>query len=449
MKRNRTAIPIAGIALLALAGCSGGGSDVRVAPATTATVQEIVEAPAQVTAKASAVVSAPADGRIVELDVQPGEQVAAGQVLGRIDSPSARQRLAQAQQALAAAGPASPGKVPTGSLAGAKKQSDQAARQAFDAARQAARSVSDPALQAALLAQADAAEKAYQGASATAQQAIDAVNRGVGSVTQAFSALGAAQRSQAESAVQLAQTTVDSLTLKAPIAGTVQLGGSSAGSATSGLDLSSLAGGQLPDSLAGQLAGGDGGTGGSQRQPQGDIGVGTLVSSGTPVVTLVDVSELGLAADVDETDILLVQQGQAATVELDAVPGGSYPATVRSIDLQPTASSRGGVSYRVHLTLGGGQVDRHAAPVPRPGMSAVARLRVRTAADAVSVPSSALVRDGGRDAVWLVRDGRAQRHRVVVGVQGESRVAIASGLKRGDRVVVRGADKVSTGQKVS
>jgi RND family efflux transporter MFP subunit len=144
-----------------------------------------------------------------------------------------------------------------------------------------------------------------------------------------------------------------------------------------------------------------------------------------------------------------VQQGQAATVELDAVPGGSYPATVRSIDLQPTASTRGGVSYRVHLTLGAGVVRGHAAPVPRPGMSAVARLRVRTAADAVSVPSSALVRDSGGDAVWLVRDGRAQRRRVAVGVQGESRVAIDSGLKRGDRVVVRGADKVSTGQKLS
>jgi HlyD family secretion protein len=434
---------------MALGGCSGGGSDIRVAPATTATVQEIVEAPAQITAKASAVVSAPADGRIAELDVQPGQQVTAGQVLGRIDSPSARQRLSQAQQALAAASPASPGKVPTGSLAGAKKQSDQAARQAFDAARQAARSVSDPALQAALLAQADAAEKAYQGASATAQQAIDAVNKGIGSVTQAFSALGTAQRSQAQSAVQLAQTTVDSLTLKAPIAGTVQLGGSSASSATSGLDLSSLTGGQLPDSLAGQLPGGTSGTGATPQQPQGDVGVGTIVGSGTPVVTLVDVSELGLSADVDETDILLVQQGQAATVELDAVPGGSYPATVRSIDLQPTASARGGVSYRVHLTLGAGVVRGHAAPVPRPGMSAVARLRVRTAADAVSVPSSALVRSGGDDAVWLVRDGRAQRRRVVVGVQGESRVAVDSGLRRGDRVVVRGADKVSAGQKVS
>ncbi len=57
-------------------------------------------------------------------------------------------------------------------------------------------------------------------------------------------------------------------------------------------------------------------------------------------------SSLSLAADVDETDVFLVKPGVKAEAELDAVPGGRYPATVASVGLSPTQSARGGVSYR-------------------------------------------------------------------------------------------------------
>ena len=58
-------------------------------------------------------------------------------------------------------------------------------------------------------------------------------------------------------------------------------------------------------------------------------------------------------------------------------------------------------------------------------MSAVAHLRVRTAADAVAVPAAAVFTADGGDAVWLVRDGQAVRQQVTVGVQGEDLVQIA------------------------
>ena len=78
-------------------------------------------------------------------------------------------------------------------------------------------------------------------------------------------------------------------------------------------------------------------------------------------------------------------------------------------------------------------------------MSAVADLQVRTARDAVSVPASAVVRDGNRDAVW-VQDGRVARRRVVtLGTQGEDVVEVSKGLLAGERVVVRGADRVRDG----
>src|SRR5438874_1636855 len=177
--------------------------------------------------------------------------------------------------------------------------------------------------------------------------------------------------------------------------------------------------------------------------------VGTPVGAGTAIATVVDTSALGLLAEVDETDVLLVAPGVTAQVELDAAPGAGYDATVGSVDVLPTTSSQGGVAYRVRLSLGAGRYDDgRPAPTPRPGMSAVAHLAVREAQNAVTVPAAAIVRVDGHDNVWLVRDGRAQRVQVSLGVQGPDRVQVVSGVAPGDRVVIKGADRVKTGQSL-
>jgi len=197
---------------------------------------------------------------------------------------------------------------------------------------------------------------------------------------------------------------------------------------------------------------GSSGTGAAGTLPgvDGSVPAGGRVSAGTPILTLVDTSQLGLLAEVDETDVLLVAPGMSARVELDAATGASYAATVRSVDVLPTQSTRGGVAYRVRLSLGAGQYDGgRPAPTPRPGMSAVTHLQVRQAAEAVTVPAAAVFTADGRDAVWAVRDGQAEQVPVTVGVQGQDVVQIVSGLSEGQQVVVRGTDQVQTGQHLS
>jgi HlyD family secretion protein len=229
------------------------------------------------------------------------------------------------------------------------------------------------------------------------------------------------------------------------VAGVVQLGGVAA---SGGPSLTDLLG-----SASGGLAGGAGGgssSGGAAAGPGVDpaAAIGGRVGPGTPIVTVVDNSELGLLADVDETDVLLVKPGITASVELDAAPGNRYEATVRSVDVLPSASARGGVSYHVRLTLGAGRNGTDPAPTPRPGMNAVAHLAVRSVAGAVTVPAAAVFSADGRDTVWVVRAGKAARVPVSVGVAGQDRVQVVSGLTDSDRVVVRGADRVRAGQQL-
>jgi HlyD family secretion protein len=183
--------------------------------------------------------------------------------------------------------------------------------------------------------------------------------------------------------------------------------------------------------------------------PSGIVSAGSPVSDGDPILTITDTSELSLRAEVDETDVLLVRKGVRADVELDAVPGARYRAVVRNVDLSPSTSSRGGVSYVVRLALGGGTLaDGSPAPAPRPGMSAVASLRVITSEDTTAVPAAAVFRDGDRDAVWVVNDNVAEKQYVALGAQGEEYLEVVDGLSEGDTVVVRGADQVVEGEEL-
>jgi multidrug efflux pump subunit AcrA (membrane-fusion protein) len=437
----RTAALLAACVLLPLltaASCSEEPSGVTVGAATRGAVAEIVEAPGSVTARAAATVSSPADGTLEDLRVEAGQRVAKGTVVAVVDSPSAQQRLADAERALdQAPAPVSPSNV---ALVG--RRTDDRAEKAFDAARDAAADVTDPTVRKALLAQIDVAEAQYASASATADAAVRSVQQGVAGLGRAVGALSAAQRLQARQAYDLAEAAVDALTLRAPVAGVVQLGGTVSGGTPSLTDLlSSGAGAGSAPSASGAGAG----------LPGVDVAVpeGAAVSAGTPIATIVDTGRLGLTAEVDETDVLLVREGGRATVELDAATGATYQATVRAVDLLPATSARGGVSYRVRLDLGKGTVaDGADAPTPRPGMSAVLRLRVREASDAVTVPASAVVTADGRTTVWAVRGGRAERVPVTLGVQGEDVVEVASGLGDGQRIVIGGADQVRPGQEL-
>ncbi|PZW02209.1 RND family efflux transporter, MFP subunit [Micromonospora phaseoli] len=434
------------LTLTTAASCGGDEPSITLASAARAAVAEEIDAPATVTARAAATLTAPADGTLARLRVEPGQRVKRGQVLAVINSPSARERLRQARAALDAAKRAGGGGG-GGDLAGSLRGTDRAAGEAHAAARAAAAKISDPELRKALTKQVEAAQRQYAAAARAADRAVREVQRGVRNLNSAVGALATAQRLQAQQAYDLAKATVDALTLRAPIPGVVQPGGVSAGGSSAGalaglLDSGALPAGIGPEALGAAPAG----------PPPGvdtAVPVGGRVTAGTPVLTVVDTGELGLLAEVDETDVLLVRVGLTGTVELDAVTGATYDATVRSIDVLPSTSARGGVSYRVRLALGAGRFgEAEPAPAPRPGMNAVLRLRVREAADAVTVPASAVFSADGRDTVWLVRDGRADRAVVTIGVQGQDLVQIVDGVQAGDRIVIRGTDQVREGQEV-
>ena len=105
----------------------------------------------------------------------------------------------------------------------------------------------------------------------------------------------------------------------------------------------------------------------------------------TPVLfTLAsDLSMMQLAVDVDEADIGIVKEGQAAIFSVDAYPQRRFDARLISLRNSPK-SANGVVTYQGVLT-----VD-NSAMLLRPGLTATVDILVSETKDALLVPNGAL-----------------------------------------------------------
>jgi multidrug resistance efflux pump len=96
------------------------------------------------------------------------------------------------------------------------------------------------------------------------------------------------------------------------------------------------------------------------------VGVGATVQPGTPIVTLIDPSQMWVTANIEETNIGRVRVGQPVTVHVDAqnadVPGkveAITPATAASSSILPPSNASGNfnkvtqlVPVRISVNLG-------------------------------------------------------------------------------------------------
>lgn len=169
---------------------------------------------------------------------------------------------------------------------------------------------------------------------------------------------------------------------------------------------------------------------------------GESVKGEDPVFTVVDPRVLELKGQVGAVDAARVHVGQVVTFTLDAMPGQEFKGTVARVDPVASASTRQ-VGVFARLPNASGNVVA--------GQFAHGRIRTGASERMVVVPINA-VRAGEKEPYVLVVDGGVVRRRpVVAGARDENAgvIAITSGLKAGERVVVTAGVEMADGTKVS
>ena len=167
--------------------------------------------------------------------------------------------------------------------------------------------------------------------------------------------------------------------------------------------------------------------------------IGQWLATGSPVVTLIDLGQVLVTVDVPERYAVKLQPQGSADVAIRSLseemlignpyvilPEGNPAARTIPVKVQvnnPKFEIRSGMEARVTFSLGD--------------------LRI-----ALLVPKDAIVTSGNNRSVFTLLDGKAQPVAVIVKGYYGGDVAVEGHLKPGDRVVIRGNERLRPGQAV-
>ena len=151
---------------------------------------------------------------------------------------------------------------------------------------------------------------------------------------------------------------------------------------------------------------------------------------GTAVLTLYPDLAMSVAISIDETDILALEEGQNAEVEVSSVGEDLFPGTVTAIS-KVADTSTGVTLYSAEVTL-----DKAAGMLS--GMTASVDVKIEGVENALIIPVEALHQTRDTAFVYTAYDPETKqyggRKEVTTGMQNDDYVEILSGLEIGDTV---------------
>ncbi|MCX5995598.1 MAG: efflux RND transporter periplasmic adaptor subunit [Chloroflexi bacterium] len=171
-----------------------------------------------------------------------------------------------------------------------------------------------------------------------------------------------------------------------------------------------------------------------------DVAPGDEVNANTVVLKLMDPSVIKVSATVDEIDVAQVQQGQKATVTLDAISDLELSGKVSSISAFANSQS-GVVSYSVTIMV----TSIPSGVQLREGMSATATITNQLASNVLLVPTKAISgKSTNNPVVTVMVNGMSEVRSVKLGASDDTSTEVVSGLNAGDMVVVTSSTSSST-----
>ncbi len=173
-----------------------------------------------------------------------------------------------------------------------------------------------------------------------------------------------------------------------------------------------------------------------------------VVTPGTPLIELGDPSDLEVEIDVLSRDAVKIKPGDMVLLEHW---GGTTPLQGRVRVVEPSGftkiSTLGVEEQRVYVIVD--LIDPlEERRTLGDGFRVEARVVIDEARDALKIPTSSLFRSGNKSAVFQVVDGTVQETEVKIGRQNGLEAEVLEGLSVGDQVVLHPSDRIEAGIKV-
>lgn len=164
---------------------------------------------------------------------------------------------------------------------------------------------------------------------------------------------------------------------------------------------------------------------------KGERVVGTSQMAGTEILRVADFSRMEISVEINENDIIKVERGDTASVEIDAFKGQKFSGIVTQV--ANSAKSTGYLSeqitsFEVNILLSD---DTSRL---RPGMSATIAITTEKKDNIITIPLKCINSNG---CIFVVRDdgSTVEERRVITGIQDINNIEIIDGLSMEEMVV--------------
>jgi membrane fusion protein (multidrug efflux system) len=168
------------------------------------------------------------------------------------------------------------------------------------------------------------------------------------------------------------------------------------------------------------------------------ISTGSLVSPGSLITTLDDLSTIKLDFSLPEALLAHVSPGLEVHATSIAYPGVDFRGKVASVDTRVDPVTR---SVMVRALV------PNQDNLLRPGMLLSVVVTQQTT-NALVIPEQAVVSEQSREYVYVVKDGIVDKRQVHTGRRRPGEVEILDGLQENDIIVVEGTQRLHLGVRV-
>jgi HlyD family secretion protein len=171
----------------------------------------------------------------------------------------------------------------------------------------------------------------------------------------------------------------------------------------------------------------------------------SALGSQAAVVTMADMTTLEVEADVSESNLGKVRIAQPCEIQLDALPDARFRG--RLVRLVPTVDrTKATVMAKIRFD----ELDPRILPEMSAKVAFLSQEIPEGGGTARTVlQPAAVTQRGGNSVVFVVRDGKAHQVEIRTGTSIGELVEVRSGVKPGDKVVLRPPDKLHDGARVS
>jgi membrane fusion protein (multidrug efflux system) len=169
------------------------------------------------------------------------------------------------------------------------------------------------------------------------------------------------------------------------------------------------------------------------------VSIGDFVTSATRLAALQTVSPQRAVLQVPERFYRDLKLGQKVAFRVAALPGKDFIGTVEFVDPSVQLPAR---TVTVKALVPNPRNELH------PGMFIEAKLATAVRTAATVIPEDAVLPSAGKMYAFVVKDGKAERREIVLGVRTPGYVEVTSGILAGEQVAVSGLERLTDGAAV-